>query len=341
MFDSSQYPYNCFNYDADDYPAGSSDEEKRLTRPAYSYIALIAMAIQQSPTGRLTLSGIYDFIARRFPYYRANRRAWQNSIRHNLSLNSCFVKVPRTDGHERGKGNYWTFAGGCESLLDLFENGNFRRRRRRRGPKGEEARGARGRDAGAPPGPPEPASARGTPVPRCEPLTPASPAVPRSAAHGDIKFSIDYILSAPDPSRGGRPPHVQEGRHPPLEARQERREGGGRGEGERGEAQIWDSVGRNAVLTLLSSKEALLWHVPSSSFPEKADTPEQTAGKFLLHCERVRRASQFGPKLLVRFQEEYGPEETIGDSPLPSFLEDPEQAAAAQKVRLSGDQLNG
>ncbi|KAI4551891.1 hypothetical protein MJT46_018143 [Ovis ammon polii x Ovis aries] len=283
MFDSSQYPYNCFNYDADDYPAGSSDEEKRLTRPAYraalgapggppdsnnhrpptpapsspvprgrqsaavparagdcsrsrapgplparrglsspvrSYIALIAMAIQQSPTGRLTLSGIYDFIARRFPYYRANRRAWQNSIRHNLSLNSCFVKVPRTDGHERGKGNYWTFAGGCESLLDLFENGNFRRRRRRRGPKGEEARGARGRDAGAPPGPPEPASARGTPVPRCEPLTPASPAVPRSAAHGDIKFSIDYILSAPDPSRGGRPPHVQEGRHPPLEARQ-------------------------------------------------------------------------------------------------------------------------
>lgn len=35
MFDSSQYPYNCFNYDADDYPAGSGDEEKRLTRPAY------------------------------------------------------------------------------------------------------------------------------------------------------------------------------------------------------------------------------------------------------------------------------------------------------------------
>lgn len=35
MFDSSQYPYNCFNYDADDYPSGSADGEKRLTRPAY------------------------------------------------------------------------------------------------------------------------------------------------------------------------------------------------------------------------------------------------------------------------------------------------------------------
>uniref|UniRef100_H3AFE5 Forkhead box protein G1 n=1 Tax=Latimeria chalumnae TaxID=7897 RepID=H3AFE5_LATCH len=97
-----------------------------------SYIALIAMAIQQSPGNKVTLSGIYDFIMKKFPYYRSNQRAWQNSIRHNLSLNSCFVKVPRTEGNEKGKGNYWTFASGCESMLDLFENGNYRRRRRRR-----------------------------------------------------------------------------------------------------------------------------------------------------------------------------------------------------------------
>ncbi|XP_012878933.1 PREDICTED: forkhead box L1-like [Dipodomys ordii] len=212
MFDSSQYPYNCFNYDADDYPACSSDEEKRLTRPAYSYIALIAMAIQQSPAGRVTLSGIYDFIMRKFPYYRANQRAWQNSIRHNLSLNSCFVKVPRTEGHEKGKGNYWTFAGGCESLLDLFENGNFRRRRRRRGVKREE-----------PPGPPEPeaeAEARGSPGSRQVPHhgEPRGPASPAAGAHRDIKFSIDYILSSPDPFPTLRSPCLtQEARGPPPE----------------------------------------------------------------------------------------------------------------------------
>ncbi|KAM4812117.1 LOW QUALITY PROTEIN: forkhead box L3 [Urocitellus parryii] len=225
MFDSSQYPYNCFNYDADDYPAGSSDEEKRLTRPAYSYIALIAMAIQQSPAGRVTLSGIYDFIMRKFPYYRANQRAWQNSIRHNLSLNSCFVKVPRTEGHEKGKGNYWTFAGGCESLLDLFENGNFRRRRRRRGPKREGPRALRTEAAEGSLGPSE-LAARGSPAPDGAPalgheaLAPARPAALGKEGHRDIKFSIDYILSSPDPFPGLRAPClVQEGSFP-LEPQQ-------------------------------------------------------------------------------------------------------------------------
>uniref|UniRef100_A0A8D2P850 Forkhead box protein G1 n=3 Tax=Passeriformes TaxID=9126 RepID=A0A8D2P850_ZOSLA len=114
------------------YPCGP-----KTSFPFSSYIALIAMAIQQSPSNKVTLSGIYDFIMKKFPYYRSNQRAWQNSIRHNLSLNSCFVKVPRTEGNEKGKGNYWSFATGCESMLDLFENGNYRRRRRRRNVKRE------------------------------------------------------------------------------------------------------------------------------------------------------------------------------------------------------------
>nr|CAD7460090.1 unnamed protein product [Timema tahoe] len=72
-------------------------------KPPYSYISLTAMAIWSSPEKMLPLSDIYRFITDRFPYYRRNTQRWQNSLRHNLSFNDCFIKILSTAG-PTGKG---------------------------------------------------------------------------------------------------------------------------------------------------------------------------------------------------------------------------------------------
>ncbi|XP_038662012.1 forkhead box protein A2 isoform X2 [Scyliorhinus canicula] len=96
-------------------------------KPPYSYISLITMAIQQSPSKMLTLSEIYQWIMDLFPFYRQNQQRWQNSIRHSLSFNDCFLKVPRSPD-KPGKGSFWTLH---PDSGNMFENGCYLRRQKR------------------------------------------------------------------------------------------------------------------------------------------------------------------------------------------------------------------
>ncbi|XP_014432724.2 forkhead box protein J1-B-like isoform X2 [Pelodiscus sinensis] len=94
-------------------------------KPPYSYATLICMALQASQQAKVTLSAIYSWIAENFCYYRHAEPSWQNSIRHNLSLNKCFRKVPRQKD-EPGKGGFWQID---PQYAHMFVNGVFKRRR--------------------------------------------------------------------------------------------------------------------------------------------------------------------------------------------------------------------
>ncbi|CAE6448609.1 unnamed protein product [Rhizoctonia solani] len=76
-------------------------------RPAYPFTTLIRYAIKGSPNGRLLLEDIYNAIQTRYPYFATAPSGWKNSVRHTLSLMTCFEKVPRLLT-EPGKGSYWT-----------------------------------------------------------------------------------------------------------------------------------------------------------------------------------------------------------------------------------------
>lgn len=76
---------------------------------------------------RCTLRELYEAIMTAFPYYRRLdiRRSWQNSIRHCLSFNDCFVKVPASETARRC---YWTLHPDANGM---FDSGCFLRRSHR------------------------------------------------------------------------------------------------------------------------------------------------------------------------------------------------------------------
>lgn len=68
------------NMDDDLSPPGASDGpvgNSGRAKPPFSYAQLIVQAIASNPDHQLTLSGIYAYISRHYPYYRINDKGWQ------------------------------------------------------------------------------------------------------------------------------------------------------------------------------------------------------------------------------------------------------------------------
>ncbi len=101
--DSNTADLISFDYAIDDsesspkqQPVESStntEQQLPISRPPYSYSALIGMAIMSSPNKELGVRDIYNAISGMFPYYEKSKRAWKNTVRQCLKTNKCFKLV--------------------------------------------------------------------------------------------------------------------------------------------------------------------------------------------------------------------------------------------------------
>lgn len=107
-------------YVPENVPPGPRSNEK----PPCSYAALIGQAILASSRKRLALSQIYSWISTAYPYFKPGDAGWMNSIRHNLSLNDCFVKGERGEEDAGGKGSVWMIDPVAEFQ---FKDGGFKK----------------------------------------------------------------------------------------------------------------------------------------------------------------------------------------------------------------------
>jgi len=105
----------CF----DDFEVTKTEvHSSRHAKPKMSYAQLIAEALLTGPDRMLTLNEIYIAINKQHPYYSLDAstgRNWQNAIRHNLTLNKAFIKVPRPA--TEGRGAYWKLETGSEAQI--------------------------------------------------------------------------------------------------------------------------------------------------------------------------------------------------------------------------------
>merc|ERR1712218_352488 len=94
--------------------------EPETDKPPFKFAQLIRQALMTSKDSGLRLPDICSFISKKYPFYKLENQKWQNSIRHNLTLNGGFEKVPNPDKGSKGKRNCWRLK--KRTLQDIEEN---------------------------------------------------------------------------------------------------------------------------------------------------------------------------------------------------------------------------
>ena len=101
-----------------------SPGKKKSVDKIASYTEMIARAIFSSDNNMSTLQDIYNYLNVKYPILKSRGKSWKNSVRHTLSLNEWFIKIPRMDN---GKCCYWSIH---PVYLQRFKRGDFQKQRK-------------------------------------------------------------------------------------------------------------------------------------------------------------------------------------------------------------------
>ena len=99
------------------------DSVQVYARPKYSFVYLIALAINNNMEKEMSLKEIYEYIMENYPFYRHPESGrWKASIRHTLSTNDCFVRK-----NVNCKRSVWALH---PDSIGMFEGGTTIRRKK-------------------------------------------------------------------------------------------------------------------------------------------------------------------------------------------------------------------
>ena len=94
-----------------------------------SYTEMIAKAIFSTTNSMSTLADIYSYLIIKYPFLQSRGKSWKNSVRHTLSLNEWFIKIPKLDN---AKCCYWSVH---PVYIQRFRRGEFQKQRKASVPK--------------------------------------------------------------------------------------------------------------------------------------------------------------------------------------------------------------
>lgn len=87
------------------------NEDRRNKKIHITYYSIISDAIESSPSKKMKVNEIYEYLKSKYSEFNKDEKKWQNSIRHALSYKKFFIRQNESDSdHKKNRGSYWVLS---------------------------------------------------------------------------------------------------------------------------------------------------------------------------------------------------------------------------------------